>query len=99
MRLSSILSVAALSLAAAIAGPAAAAPLGAGAMQATAPAGSVAEKVHWRPYRHCHRRHGRRYCHGGRSYRRYGGPGIGIYIGPKPRHYRHHRRHHHRRHR
>ena len=71
MRLSSILSVAALSLAAAIASPAAAAPLGAGTAKAATPAGSVAEKFHWRPYRHCHRcRYGRRYCHGGRSYRR-----------------------------
>jgi hypothetical protein len=94
MRLSSILSVAALSLAAVIASPAAAAPLGAGTAKVATPAGSVAEKVHWRPYRHCHRgRYGRRYCHGGRSYRRHRGPGIGIYIGPKPRHYRrHHRR-------
>lgn len=98
MRMLSVLSVAALSLGAVMASPAAAAPLGAGTMQAATPAGSVAEKVHWRPYRHCHRRHGRRYCHGGRSYRRYDVfPSVGIYIGPKK--HRHHRRHHHRRYR
>ncbi|WP_139247811.1 hypothetical protein [Hyphomicrobium sp. CS1GBMeth3] len=51
------------------------------------------EQVHYRPYRHCHRRYGRRFCHGG--YRRYGyGPGIGIYIGPRYGHFHRHRHHH-----
>ena len=38
-----------------------------------------AEQVHWRPYRHHHRRYYRR------------GPGISLYIGPGRRH--HHHRH------
>lgn len=30
--------------------------------------GSGLDLVHWRPYRHCHRRGWRRYCHGGRRH-------------------------------
>jgi hypothetical protein len=51
------------------------------------------QQVHWRPYRHCHWRWGRRYCHGG--YR----PRVGLYFGPGYYYgYRHHHRHfrHHR---
>ena len=57
------------------------------------------QQVHWRGYRHCHRRYGRRYCHGGyRGYRHYGyGPGITLRFGFGPRWHRH-RHHHHRRH-
>ena len=65
------------------------APPGALAVDAAAP---DAEPVHWRRYRHCHRRAG--VCHGGRYYRRYyrgyygwrrpywGGPGFYFGFGP-----------------
>jgi len=54
--------------------------------------GAALEQVHWRPYRHCHWRWGRRYCHG--AYHR---PGVRLFYGP--RHHRHHRDHHRRWHR
>ena len=51
------------------------------------------QTVHYRPYRHCHRRWGRRWCHGGYSY----GPSINFYFGRGHRHrhfgHRHHRHH------
>lgn len=61
------------------------------------------QQVHYRPYRHCHRRYGRRWCHGG--YRRHGyygygyRPGFSIFIGPRYGHYHRHRHHRHWRHR
>lgn len=56
------------------------------------------QQVDWRPYRHCHRRHGRKWCHGGQRYGYYGyNPGVSVFIG-RPRHHHHHR-HHHRHHR
>ncbi len=45
----------------------------------------LTENVHYRGYRHCHRRYGRRRCHGGYAY--YGGPSIYLGFGG--------RRHHH----
>ena len=61
----------------------------------TAPAigneASNVSNVHWRSWRHCHWRHGERFCHGGRRHWDNGGPGINLYIGGKRRH--HHDRH------
>lgn len=88
-----ILSLAAMCAALAVATPASAAPIGAAALKGvTTNIDSAASKVHYRRYRHCHRRYGRRRCHGRRHYRsgRYGWPGFGIYFGK-----RHHHRHHH----
>jgi hypothetical protein len=82
----------------------AAASLGFGGSAGAAPLGNTTvntehtqlQKVHYRNYRHCHWRNGRRWCHGGyrRGYRGNYGPGISLYIGPRwgwGR--RHHRRH------
>jgi hypothetical protein len=58
-------------------------------MKIVVPDNAGVEQVHWRRYRHCHRRWGRRRCHGGRHYRGYrywGGPGIHLYIGKGHRH-------------
>jgi len=84
--------------------------LAAGAPASAAPVGAIPkalaadtvnlQAIDWRPYRHCHRRHGRKWCHGGRrsGYSGYGyQPGVSIYIGPRHRH-RHHHRHYKRRH-
>lgn len=82
------------------ASPASAAPIGAAGLTKTATGAELgATKVHYRRYRHCHRRWGRRRCHGRRHCRRwgyYGWPGISLHFGKK-RHHRH--RHHRRRHR
>lgn len=69
----------------------AAAALGLGATANAAPLSPVQkamdaqtqnlQKVDWRGYRHCHWRHGRRWCHGG--YRRGWGPGVSLYFGPR----------------
>jgi hypothetical protein len=57
---------------------------------------SVAQPVHYRGFRHCHRRWGYRRCHGGYAYR----PGLFIGFGAGRRHWggghRHHRFHGHR---
>lgn len=83
-----------------LSGPASAAPVGAGALAAAteraAPGG--VETVHYRPYRHCHWRYGRRWCHGPHfGYYGYGfGPGWGYgggYYGKK--HWKKHHHHHH----
>ena len=58
--------------------PVNAAPSGLSGLNSTRVA-TTAEKVHWRPYRHHHRRYYRR------------GPGVSLYIGPGRRH--HHHRH------
>lgn len=71
--------------------PASAAPIGLAAFDAEGLTKTTAEKVHWRPYRHCHWRRGERWCHGGRGYRNRG-PGINLYIGPSRRG-QHNRRH------
>lgn len=80
------------------ASPASAAPIGAAGLLKTATGTEQgATKVHYRRYRHCHRRWGRRRCHGRRHYRRGYGidlPGVSLYFGKK---HRHHRRHHRRR--
>jgi hypothetical protein len=78
--------------------PAGAASLG--PMPAKQSLKGTAELVHWRPYRHCHGRHHRRYCHGGRRHFRggYGWGGPGIYLRFGNRGHRHHGRHHHRGH-
>ena len=49
----------------------------------------LTQAVHYRSYRHCHRRYGHRRCHGGHAY--YGGPGIFLGFGGR----RHHHHHHH----
>lgn len=64
---------------------------------------SQAQTVDYRGHRHCHRKHGRKWCHGESSYRRSDGPGVSIYIGPRHGHRHHHRRwgnndHHHGKH-
>jgi hypothetical protein len=83
-----------------LAAPASAAPLAAGALAAATQSstGLIAE-VHYRPYRHCHWRYGRRWCHGPHYYGGWGGYGYyGIY--PRHRYWRHrHHRHHHHHHR
>ena len=58
--------------------PVNAAPSGLSGLNSTRVA-TTAEKVHWRPYRHHHRRYYRR------------GPGVSLYIGTGRRH--HHHRH------
>lgn len=90
---------AALSVAPLMASPASATPTALGSVKAARAGGaSATTPVHWRRYRHCHWRHGRRVCHGRRHHRRYyydgwyGLPGVGIYFGGR----RHHHRHHHR---
>ena len=99
MRILSILSAAAMCIAGLMmTSPASAAPLGAVALQAAAQSDSAAQQVHWRGYRHCHWRHGRRYCHGRRYGRVYGWPGVGIYVGPRHHHRHHWHRGHHRHH-
>ena len=79
-----------------LASPASAAPSGLGVLKGATTVDSSATNVHWRRYRHCHYRKGRRYCHGRRHYRSYGWPSFGVYFGEKRRY--HHRRHHHRKH-
>ena len=93
-----ILAVAAAGAAVLMASPASAASAGSGAvpLRAATVTGDMVQKVNWRRYRHCHRRYGRRRCHGRRHarYYRYGLlPGVGIYIGRRHHHYRHHRWH------
>jgi hypothetical protein len=83
--------VAALCVGGALATPATAAPAGLTHTKGYTTNARV-ERVDWRPYRHCHRRYGRRWCHGGRRYNRWGGPGINIYIGSGGR--KHDRRRH-----
>ena len=61
--------------------PVSAAPTGLSGLT-TGRAATAAENVHWRPYRHHHRR-----------YYRGRGPGISLYFGSGRRGYRH-RRHH-----
>lgn len=75
-------------LALGMAAPASAAPLGAATAAAVQPAATNGiEKVHYRRYRHCHYRYGKRWCHGGkRYYNGYYSPGVNIYIGPKYKH-------------
>jgi hypothetical protein len=59
---------------------------------------SVAQPVHYRGFRHCHRRWGYRRCHGGYAYGYR--PGLFIGFGAGRRHWggghRHHRFHGHR---
>jgi hypothetical protein len=81
-----------LSLFALALGPASAAPIGLDLLKSATSNSAVAEKVHWRGYRHCHRRWGYGRCHGPRHFYRGWGPGIHLYLGPRHRHW-HHRRH------
>ena len=48
----------------------------------------VKQPVHYRGYRHCHRRYGYRRCHGGYAYYGYG-PSIVLGFGGR-RHHHHH---------
>ncbi len=73
--------------------PASAAPMGPSAAAILAPAATAAEPVDYRPYRHCHWKKGRKWCHGP-HYRSSYGPGVSIYIGKKPRYYKHRKYHH-----
>jgi hypothetical protein len=52
------------------------------------------QQVHYRPYRHCHWRHGYRRCHGGYGYRYGYGYGPGVYLNFGGRRHHHHHRHH-----
>jgi len=87
-----------LSMAVGVSVPVSAAPVGTGALAAAteraAPAGGL-ETVHYRPYRHCHWRYGRRWCHGPHYYGYYGyGPGWGgsyRHHHWKKKHYHHHK--------
>ena len=45
----------------------------------------LTEPVHYRGYRHCHRRYGHGRCHGGHAY--YGGPSIYLGFGSGRRHH------------
>jgi hypothetical protein len=69
--------------------PASAAPVVPAAGIATSQAADMIQTVHYRPYRHCHWSHGRRWCHGPHYLPRHG----------YHRHWRHKHRWHHRRHR
>ncbi len=82
-----------LSLFALGSGPASATPTGLDLLKSTSSNSALAERVHWRGYRHCHRRRGYRRCHGPRHFYRGRGPGIYLYLGSRHRH-GHHRRHH-----
>ena len=91
MSFARIAALTALCIGAALATPASAAPSGLSHTKGYT-TNTAVEKVNWRPYRHCHRRYGRRWCHGGRRYNRWGGsPGINVFIGTGGR--KHHRRH------
>lgn len=63
---------------------------------------SDVENIHWRGWRHCHWRHGDRFCHGGRRWGRdFDGPGIYLNFGDRHGHRHHHHdgdRHHNRGH-
>ena len=85
----------ALALAGLLAMPASAAPAGMAGLNSAVATQPAAEKVHWRPYRHCHWRRGFRRCHGGVAYYGGYGPGVQLYIGPSRRGHRQHRRRHH----
>jgi hypothetical protein len=78
----------ALSMFALATGPANAAPVGLHLLKSATSNSAVAEKVHWRGYRHCHRRYGYRRCHGGYAYYGYG-PSIVLGFGGR-RHHHHH---------
>lgn len=90
-----------------LAGSASAGPVSSGAlMNGLSNTSSLAEQVHYRPFRHCHWRRGIRRCHSGygyygpRRYGYYGGPSIYLRFGDRHRHHRHDgHRGHHRRHR
>ena len=77
-----------------LASPANAAPTGLDVLKSATAFSPAAEKVHWRRYRHCHRRWGHRRCHGPRRYYRGWGPGIYLHIGPRHRGHRPNRAHH-----
>jgi hypothetical protein len=79
---------AALSLFALATGPASATPIGLDLLKSATSNSAVGEKVHWRGYRHCHRRYGYRRCHGGYAYYGYG-PSIVLGFGGR-RHHHHH---------
>lgn len=57
----------------------------------------ISQEVHYRDFRHCHWRHGHRWCHGGyRYYNDYGySPGIVLRFGHFGHHHHHHGGHHH----
>jgi hypothetical protein len=69
-------------------GPANATPSGLDVLKSTTSNSATAEKVHWRGYRHCHRRYGYRRCLGGYAYYDYG-PTIILGFGGR-RHHHHH---------
>ena len=48
----------------------------------------LTEPVHYRGYRHCHRRYGYRRCHGGYAYY---GPSIYLGFGGRRHHHHHYR--------
>lgn len=75
-------------------GSAHAAPLTPSAAAIIAPVTTDVMPVHARPYRHCHWRNGRKWCHGPHYYRGYYGPGVTLYFGKKPRYYKHRKYHH-----
>lgn len=84
MRLSTVLSAAMLCCGVVgLSSAAGAAPAGLHGVKSSA--AQLVDKVHWRGYRHCHRRWGYRRCHGAYRYYR---PGFSLYIGPR-RHWRH----------
>lgn len=85
MRLMTILAGAAFALVGAAATPASAVPAPS-ADKIAAPQSAV-QKVHWRGYRHCHRRYGYRRCHGPRVYGGWYGPGLYFNFGHNRRHY------------
>jgi hypothetical protein len=89
-----------LGLAGAAGTPAKAAPIGNVATvpdRAVTGANPLLDKVHWRRWRHCHRHHGWRRCHGGLHRRYYGGrPSIHLRFGAD-RYGRHRHRDHDRR--
>lgn len=87
--------VVAMALGWGVAMPASANPVGPGAATAAKVAAGQVETVHFRRWRHCHRRYGRRWCHGRRYYSPYYyGPGISLYFGPRFGHHRHFRHRH-----
>lgn len=77
----------ALSLFALATGSANATPIGLDLLKSATSKSAVTQPVHYRGYRHCHRRYGYRRCHGGYAYYGYG-PSIVLGFGGRRHHFR-----------
>ena len=80
----------ALSLFALATGSANATPIGLDLLKSATSKSAEIQPVHYRGYRHCHRRYGYRRCHGGHAYYGYG-PSIVLGFGGRRHHHHHYR--------